>query len=56
MTRANVAPVLFRRCPLHNQLVTADGEGRLLTQCQSCAAECARGFMRMSSMPKRMTA
>lgn len=31
------APVLMHRCPIHGELVAADGDGRLLGQCTGCA-------------------
>lgn len=34
--KPRTAPVFFCRCPVHHQLVSADGDGRLLGQCACC--------------------
>ena len=34
--KPHTAPVLFARCPVHHQLVGADGDGRLLGHCAGC--------------------
>lgn len=43
----NRAPVEYRRCLVHGQLVGLDGDGRLLGKCWSCATDAADAIARI---------
>lgn len=50
---SNVAPVHFYRCPIHDRLVSTDGDGRLLGRCSGCTADAARAFKALRRYPRR---
>lgn len=45
------APIDYLRCPIHQQLVLFDGEGRMLGLCSACMEDAANGLRWLRDHP-----